>query len=235
LATLSAGAQITSSADLVVYAASSLEQPLQVVLDDFAEQITPMKISIEYASSNELAEKIAAGAQVDVFLSAGTKPMIAAGNRATGPQVFATDELVVAFAPGNPGELTGPSSLNDWGVSWGRCADDTECGALTKESLQVAGISSKPTQTYPTMSKLVEALASAELDAGVVYASHISGKPEFQSFRLQDGARKLSMYQVAIISDSSHFAQANDFVRYLFTEEVQLALTTAGLGAAPLS
>jgi ABC-type Fe3+ transport system substrate-binding protein len=43
------------------------------------------------------------------------------------------------------------------------------------------------------------------------------------------------MYQVAILSDSAMFAAANDFVRYLFTEEVQTELVALGLGAAPIS
>ena len=85
--------------------------------------------------------------------------------------MIATNTVVLAAAPGNPGGVAGLADLARRDLLVGLCAPEVPCGALARRALEQAGI----TPSVDTLELSVRALAAklslGELDAGLVYST----------------------------------------------------------------
>lgn len=164
----SGGAADGAGGDVVVMAASSLNDVIETVFEG-REDVTSV-----IAGSSTLVAQLAAGADADVLITADSATMeraVSEGSVHGEPVLIAVNTLVLATPAGNPGGVTGLADLGRGDLLIGLCAAKVPCGTLARRALDEAGI----TPSADTLELNVRALASklslGELDAGLVYAT----------------------------------------------------------------
>ena len=154
--------------DVVVMAASSLTDVIETVFEG-RESVTSV-----IAGSSTLVAQLAAGAEADVLITANAATMdrATAGGSVRGtPVLIATNALVLATAPGNPGRVTGLADLARPDLLVGLCSADVPCGALALRALDDAQVAPSVDTLELNVRALATKLSLGELDAGLVYTT----------------------------------------------------------------
>jgi len=100
--------------DVTVFAAASLKSTFTELGTQFEKDSPGTKVTFNFAGSSDLVAQLTQGAPADVFASADEANMTkltAAGNNQGDPVVFATNQLEIIVAKGNP---KGIQSLDDF-------------------------------------------------------------------------------------------------------------------------
>src|SRR3954447_25368301 len=96
----SGGGQAPSS--LTVFAASSLTNAFTAAGKKFQDE-TGTKVTFSFAGSQDLVAQVQQGAPADVLATADTTTMDSVSDELDAPsQIFASNKLAIAVAPGNP-------------------------------------------------------------------------------------------------------------------------------------
>lgn len=182
--------------EVVVMAASSLTDVLETVFED-RESVTPV-----IAGSSTLVAQLAAGAEADVLITANAATMdraTADGSVRGTPVVIATNALVLATAPGNPGRVTGLADLGRPDLLVGLCSADVPCGALARQALDDAQVAPSIDTLELNVRALATKLSLGELDAGLVYTTDAvaAGLPVVDALELEGHANR---YYLASVS-----------------------------------
>ena len=177
----------TSDGEVVVMAASSLTEVIEIVFED-RESVTPV-----IAGSSTLVAQLAAGAEADVLITADAATMERATSEGTvrgEPVLIAVNALVLATPAGNPGGVTGLADLARRDLLIGLCATEVPCGQLAGRALEEAGIAPSADTLEPNVRALASKLSLGELDAGLVYATDARAEelatvraPELEDYR----------------------------------------------------
>jgi molybdate transport system substrate-binding protein len=190
---------------LLVFAAASLTDVAAAVAGEF-EQASGRSVQLGFGGSSALARQIAAGAPVDVFLSAnpGWVDHLIREGRARGDdrRVFAANRLTVVVAPGRPG----PGTLADLAVLKRVALADpaaVPAGIYAREMLEKAGLwaAVKP-RVVPTQD-VRAALALAETgaaDAAIVYATDARRAPRLTEAPVVPAALQPEVRYVAVVT-----------------------------------
>ena len=215
---------------LTVLAASSLTGVYADLAERFEAEHPGVEVELSLGSSTELAETAADGAPGDVLATADETSMQVAedaGVTAEGPVAFATNELVLVTAPGNPEGLRGLDDLA--GVTWVRCADDVPCGRVALTLLAAAGVGAEPASLEADVKATLEKVTSGEADAGLVYASDaVAAGDDVGSVELDGAEQALTTYVVAPLTQADEAGLASDWVELVTGEAGREALTSAG-------
>ena len=158
----------TPDGDVVVMAASSLTDVIEIVFED-RESVTAV-----IAGSSTLVAQLASGAEADILITANAATMdraTADGSVQGTPVVIATNALVLATAPGNPGRITGLADLARPDLLVGLCTADVPCGALARQALDDAQVAPSADTLELNVRALATKLSLGELDAGLVYTT----------------------------------------------------------------
>ena len=164
-----AAAGCGADASTVVMAPSSftgLTAGIDAALDDEPDWVI--------AGSNRLVRQLADGARADVLITADETTMAAAvaeGLVTSEPVTVATNRLVLAVAPGNPGPVTSLDDLSDERLLLGLCAVEVPCGRLAAEARGRLGLDLSVDTEEPNVRSLARKIAGGELDAGLIYAT----------------------------------------------------------------
>ena len=196
--------------DVVVMAASSLTDVMEAVFDD-RESVTPV-----IAGSSTLVAQLAAGAEADVLITADAATMdraTADGSVQGTPVVIATNALVLATAPGNPGRVTGLADLARPDLLVGLCSADVPCGALALQALDDAQVAPSIDTLELNVRALATKLSLGELDAGLIYTTDavVADLPVVDASELQGHANRY--YIASVLAEPAPEVQAviNDF------------------------
>ena len=225
----------SSPQTLTVFAAASLAKVLEPIDRDFEKAHAGVKIAVTTAGSNDLVTQLAQGAPGDVLATADLRTMESARkkNLLDGePAVFATNELVIAVAPGNPHRITALKDLAASDLSVVRCAPQVPCGAVTDALLKKDGTILKPRSEAASVTDVLGAVTSGEADAGLVYTTDIArsgGKAEAVTIAGAESQR--TKYPAAVVHGSSHAELARAYVQHLRSAEARKHLAAAGFGA----
>jgi molybdate transport system substrate-binding protein len=153
---------------VVVMAASSLTDVVVAV------SATDPNVTVILSGSSTLVAQLSAGADADVLITADAATM----DRATAdgsirglPVVIATNTVVLATAPGNPGGVAGLADLARRDLLVGLCAPEVPCGALSRRALDEARIIPSVDTLELNVRALTAKLSLGELDAGLVYGT----------------------------------------------------------------
>ena len=163
-----AGTSETADREVVVMAASSLSDVVEAV------SASHSNITAVLAGSSTLVAQLSAGAHADVLITADAATMdrAAADRSIRGkPVVIATNTIVLAAAPGNPGRVSGLADLARRDLLVGLCAAEVPCGALARQALDEAGIAPSVDTLELSVRSLAAKLSLGELDAGLVYGT----------------------------------------------------------------
>ena len=217
----------SSSGPLVVSAAASLTEALT--------SCSPKGTRLSFAGSDELAAQIRQGVRPGVFAAANTKlpEQLHAEGRAGAPEVFATNELVLAVPRDSP-----IHSLDDLASSAHRIAvgaRSVPVGAYTRQVLarldpaQRSAIEAGIRSEEPDVKGVVGKIVQRAVDAGFVYASDVRAATDhLRAIRLPAALQPRVAYGAAVVRTSP---AARRYLDDLVSGRCQRTLRKAGFGA----
>lgn len=219
---------------VTLYAAASLQAAFTDLIADF-ETANPA-ITVEppvYDGSSTLVTQLTEGAPADVFASADEKNMddlVAAGLNDGDPQLFATNTLVIAVAPGNP---LGIEDIGDLaGVDYAVCAPEVPCGAATTSLFELDGVELDAVSQEQNVTAVAERVASGEVDAGLVYATDVASRAdELEAVVPAEADQVVNRYPITTLTSATDPEAAAAFVDYVLSDDGQAVLAEYGFGA----
>lgn len=222
--------------ELVVYAAASLTAAFDDLATRFEELHPSLDVApIVYDGSSTLATQLVEGAPADVFASADETTMatVAEASLLAGPaQLFASNTLVIALPPGNPGAVTSLSDLARPQVSVVLCAAAVPCGSASHRLLTAAGLSVTPVSEEQNVSAVLTKIVADEADAGLVYATDVVAAGTSVVSLVPAGAGEVvNHYPVASLAGADNPAAADAFVSFVLSPDGQAVLGTYGFTA----
>jgi len=221
-----------ASGTLTVSAAASLTEPFKKIGDAFRKANPGMAdIRFSFDSSSTLATQIQDGAPADVFASAdeaNMKKLTDAKLVAGTPQVFARNRLAIVVKKGNPKGVKTLADLATVGTV-SLCGSEVPCGRYADQVLQQAGVAI-PTDRITrgqNVKATLGAVADGDADAGVVYATDITGD-KVEAVAIPDAQNAIAAYPIAVLSAASNPAASQAFVAFVLGPEAQAILRQAG-------
>ena len=221
----------TARAEVLVFAAASLKQPL----DQMAEKFEGVVVS--YGGSGTLARQVSLGAPADVVLLANVDWMdvLVKGAHVQGPTVrdFASNRLIViGRADAKPMPLT-QEALRD-ALGSGRIAvgltEAVPAGIYAKAALQSLGLWDIASDQLAQVDNVRSALAlviRGQVPLGIVYHTDL---------RISNAVAEVAVFPkdshppiryVGALTDTAN-ADAADFLAYVLSDDGQASLASAG-------
>jgi molybdate transport system substrate-binding protein len=231
----SAGSTSGDGRTLEVLAAASLSGAFERLATEFENTHPGVEVRINPGSSATLAQQVVEGAPADVLATADERTMRVAvdGGGVTTPERFASNEMVLVTAAGNPAGIRSVEDLED--TDYVVCVETAPCGAVAAALLERNQVGHPP-RSYQADVKAVEQLVLAdEVDAGLVYASDAAAEPDrLRSFPVPGSAEHRNPYLVAVTEQSDDAELAAEWVDLLTGERGQDVLRDLGFrGAGP--
>lgn len=228
----SVGPELTGK--LTVYAAASLQNAFDALATKFEERNPSLEVlPIVYDGSSTLATQLVEGAPADVFASADEANMqrLVDTNLAIGPELFATNTLVIAMPKGNPGGVEDLSDLGDDSVTVVLCAPEVPCGAAAQQLLANAGVTVAPASLEQNVTAVLTKVAANEADAGLVYATDVLGRDDVDSLVPDGAADVVNRYPIAALTGARNPEAAEAFAEFVLSPEGQRVLAELGFGS----
>lgn len=231
--------QKTSPEQLIVFAASSLQDVFKKIAADFQVLHPETKIIFNFAGTQELRLQIEHGAPADVFASADRSHMDAllAAEAALSPELFARNEPVIVVsleaskkikhledlplasrivigAPEVPIGRYSATILDRATSSFGRHFADRVKDKIVSKELSVRQILSK--------------VKLGEADAGIVYLSDAQLSPELSKIKIPPEINVTAEYPIAVLTRSQRSVLARKWIDFVLSEAGQNTLRQAG-------
>lgn len=180
------------------------------------------------AGSSRLVAQLADGASASLLITADAATMQRAvddGLVTDFPVTIATNRLVFAVAPGNPGMIDALEDLAEPGLVLGVCAAEVPCGRLAGRAAADLGLSVAADTEEPNVRALALKIARGELDGGLVYATDAL---EFALDTVADDRLDsfVNEYQAAV----ADFADRSGVLAFLQSDAGREILTDRGFG-----
>lgn len=232
--------------DLTVFAAASLTDAFTRLGQQFEAEHPGARVSFNFGGSQTLAQQIGEGAPADVFASANRAQMqvaIDSGRIVSGTQqTFARNRLVVIYPAGNPAGLAALPDLARPGLQLVLAAAEVPVGQYSLDFLDKAAADPAfgPTYKEAVLANVVSyeenvravltKVALGEADAGLVYASDVTGDgaAAVERLNIPDAFNTLAAYPLAALTDSAQPALAQAFVEFILSAEGQAVLAEYG-------
>ena len=236
----------SEQAEVVVFAAASLESALTQIAQTYETQHEDVKLTFTFDSSGTLKTQIEEGAVCDLFLSAAQKQMNQLDSQdTTGANTDGLDfvysdtridllenQVVLAVPPENPGKINSFTDLasGDYLLCIGN--DDVPVGAYSLEILDHLGYSldlleDQGKVTYASnVSEVARQVQEGVVDAGMVYATDAST----YGLNVVDAATpemcQQVIYPAAVMKSgqADSYDAAEDFLTYLYTNEEAISV-----------
>jgi len=223
----------TARPQLTVYAAASLTSSFTELVEAFAEAHPEVDVQpAVFDGSSTLATQLIEGAPADVFASADLTTMHRverAGLLAGEPQLFATNTMRIAVAPGNPREISSLADLADPELDVVLCAPEVPCGVTARALLDAAGVDFVAASEEQNVSAVATKVRLGEADAGLVYATDIrSAGAGLVGLQIAGADRAVNEYAIGALSSGEAAAQ---FVDWVLSTEGQAILADHGFGS----
>lgn len=232
----SAGAPASgTTTKLTVSAAASLTTAFGQLQEKFEADNPGVDVVFNYGGSSGLAQQIVNGAPVDVFAAANTSTMdtvAKAGLVAGTPQIFVTNKLEIAVAPGNPKRITGFKDLARPDLKVVICAKQVPCGSSEKTVEAATGVTVKPVSEESDVTSVLTKVESGDADAGVVYVTDVRSAPgKVDGVNFPETDKAINTYPIAVIKGSAQSSLANKWVDFVRGADGQKVLQAAGFGS----
>ncbi|MDN6510603.1 MAG: molybdate ABC transporter substrate-binding protein [Corynebacterium sp.] len=223
-----------------VFAAASLNNAGDELAEAFAEeQGEDPEVEYNFAGSSALVQQIDQGADADLFISADEKNMDDAlaldAFDGAEPEVIATNQLVLATAPGNPANIT---ALDDLATTADArlavCADGVPCGTLAHELLDEKGydLANWTVSEEANVSDVATKVSTGEVDAGFMYATDAMALQKNTSEEITvvelDDDLEPNAYPAALTVEGQDNEVAGEFLEWLSSDTARGILETYG-------
>jgi molybdate transport system substrate-binding protein len=228
------GSDDDGSAELAVFAASSLTDAFFELGNAFEAAHPDARVTLNFGGSSTLAAQIVDGAPADVFASADEAQMtaVAENARISGePAVFATNVLEIIVAPGNPLEVGGVADLAASDLLVVLAAPEVPVGSYTEEMLARAGVSVTARSFEENVKAVVSKVALGEADAGIVYATDArAAGDKAQGVEIPADVNVVARYPMSVLDGAAEPELAEAFVDFVLGETGQGILSRYGFG-----
>jgi molybdate transport system substrate-binding protein len=231
--TTSATARSTrTTAQMSVFAASSLNETFPKL---------ERNARYNFAGSDALAAQIRLGAPADLFAAASPdapQALFKAG-LVEQPVTFATNRLVLAVPASNPAGIRSVYDLKRPGLKLLIGTPTVPIGAYTRQVLGNLGLSAPVLANVVSQEKDVKAITSkvalGTADAGFMYATDARAVADKVTvIALPAWAQPPVRYQIAIVKDTTHRADAAAFIKRLTSTAGRKLLVANGFGVPKL-
>lgn len=220
---------------LTVLAAASLTETFEQVADDFETENPGVTVQLGFAGSTDLVAQLRGGAPADVLATADEATMATADgdDLVEGkPQLFASNVLQIATAPGNPADIEELTDLADPDLRVVLCAPEVPCGAASVRVQEAAGIDIRPVSEEQAVTGVLGKVASGEADAGLVYVTDVVGAgDDVLGIDVPQSEEAVNRYPIATLADSEQSDLAQGFVDFVTGDAGRRVLADAGFGA----
>jgi len=228
------GSAYPEPSQLTVFAAASLTDAFTELGSDFTAAHPGVDIVFSFAASSDLVGQIQEGAPANVFASADTINMDKAGDLVNTPQIFATNVLMIAVAPGNPENIAGLADLGRKDLKVVLAAPEVPVGNYSNEILDRAGVTVKPVSLEESVKGVVTKVALGEADAGIVYVTDVSAaKGDIDGVDIPESQNLIAGYPLATVVASESPENAQAFVDLVLSDEGQQVLASYGFLPPP--
>lgn len=230
-----AGAAGAQRPEVAVSAAASLTDVLQQVADVYEGRFGE-RVVLNVGASNTLARQIAAGARVDVFVSADEAQMDGV-SRYIDPAsrvALVSNQLAIVVPADRPRRFASARELADPAVRRIALGDPAAvpAGVYAKAYLQALGVWDALASKIVPVGSVRLALAAVEhgaVDAAVVYRTDIGHTRRVRAALVvpaQEGPR--IVYPAAMVRDAPNPAGARRFIAFLQTADAAAVFARAG-------
>lgn len=225
----------TGGGSITVGAAASLTASFTELGDAFMAANPGTTVTFNFAASSDVVKGINEGAPTDVFASADTKNMdtlVEGAGVAADPQVFATNELQIIVAKGNPKGITGVADLENPDLLVVACSPEVPIGGYTQQVFDAAGVTVTPVSLEENVKGIVTKVTLGEADAGVVYRTDvIAAADKAEGVDIPADINVQATYPIAVTKDASTTDLAKAFVAFVLSADGQRVLAQYGFGA----
>lgn len=230
---------------ITVSAAASLTESFTEIGKIFQQDHPQVSLVFNFAGSQELAQQINQGAQVDVFASANQKQMDVVLTEKEWaenlPQVFASNELVVIFPLDNPGEINLLADLSKPGLKVVFAGPEVPVGQYSLDFLEKAEASGIMPAGFKAavmnnivsyennVRAVVTKISLGEADAGIVYATDLGiATDTVGQLSIPDELNIIASYPILALPDSPQFEMGKLFVEFVLSLEAENILKKFG-------
>lgn len=221
------------SGSITVLAAASLTETFTTLGNQFEAAHPGTAVTFSFAASSALATQIANGAPADAFASASTSTMdqVVTAGAALDPTPFAVNAMEIAVPPSNPGGVDALADLADPAVKVAVCQPQAPCGLAAATVFGNAGITVAPVTLEPDVKSVLSKVTLGEVDAGVVYLTDVQAAgSKVARVPIPADVNATTTYPIAVLTESTNPALAQEFVDYVLSGAGQTVMTTAGFG-----
>ena len=248
-------ADASEKTELVVFAAASMTETLNQIKTDYEAQHKDITLTYNFDSSGTLKTQIQEGAICDVFISAAQKQMdqldASKDNTANPEQLdfinsdsrmdLLENKVVLVVPENNPKNINSfddlKSKLESGDVLLAMGNSDVPVGQYTQKILQYWGLDEKALAdageiTYGSNVKEVTTQVSeGSADCGVVYYTDAySAGLKIVGEATEEMCGK-TIYPAAVIKNSEHPEQAQEFLAYLSSDAAAKVFEKVGFAA----
>lgn len=248
-------ADASEKTELVVFAAASMTETLNQIKTDYEAQHKDITLTYNFDSSGTLKTQIQEGATCDVFISAAQKQMdqldASKDNTANPEQLdfinsdsrmdLLENKVVLVVPENNPENINSfddlKSKLESGDVLLAMGNSDVPVGQYTQKILQYWGLDEKALAdageiTYGSNVKEVTTQVSeGSADCGVVYYTDAySAGLKIVGEATEEMCGK-SIYPAAVMKNSEHPEQAQEFLAYLSSDAAAKVFEKVGFAA----
>jgi molybdate transport system substrate-binding protein len=231
--------------NLTVFAAASLTDAFNTMGKDLEAAHPGLKITFNFAGSQQLVTQLTEGASADVFASANNAQMQAAvdgGVIVGAPQTFVENRLAIIVPKDNPAGVQSPADLAKKGLKLDLAAPAVPVGKYARVSICQMGAD---TATYGqgfvqkvaanivseenNVKAVVTKIQLGEADAGIVYTTDVTKEVagQVKLIEIPQPVNVVATYPVAAVKGgNTQLAQA--FISYLLGPDGQATLKQFG-------
>ena len=226
--------------ELIVFAAASLTETLDEIIEDYKTVAPNVTITPTYDSSGTLLDQIQAGAECDLFLSAGASQMDTLeedGGVLEGSRLDLLENKVALAVPeGNPKGIESfdqlAELLKSGDVTLAIGNSDVPVGQYTQKIFTYYGLNEADISSCLTygsnVKEVTTQVSEGAVDCGIIYATDAFSA----GLTTVDGATAEMcgqvIYPAAVAASSQHPDEAQAFLDYLTTADAGAVFESVG-------
>jgi len=218
---------------VTVFAAASLTDAFTAIGDEFERAHPDVDVEFAFDGPSALAAQIVEGAPADVFASADAASMAKTSEEGltTEPIIFATNELAIITAPGNPLGIAELADLTDPDLTVVICAIEVPCGSYADLLLTAADVDLAAASYEQNVRGVASKVVEGEADAGIVYVTDvIAAGDDAAMVEIPAAADLVASYPAATLAATGNPGAADAFTQFLLAPAAQSLLADHGFG-----
>jgi molybdate transport system substrate-binding protein len=216
---------------IMVFAALPLKPAFTLIAGKFQTDNPGATVEFDFATSAELANKLAQGAKADVFASADSAQMdtVVKADLASGDP---SNTLVIVTAPGDPKQIRTFADLAKPDVRVAVCQASAPCGAGVQHIEDDTGVHFDPASEESIGAAVLARVTDGAADAGLVYMNdaHKAGD-RVDTIRFPESANAVNIYPIVALKKAAQSALAQKFVDLVTGATGQRVLSQAGFAS----